>query len=112
MLTSGNHIWAQKEIIPYLDGPMPLLRPLNYPPGVPGRGNITIGKVMVVSLIGRVFIDNYDWIGEKKELEQEHAFPRKLMKYIKDNHLERYLVDNLKQVMNLDNEKESNEAGP
>ena len=60
VLTSGNHIWAQKEIIPYLDGPMPLLRPLNYPPGVPGRGYLTIGHVMVVSLIGRVFMDNYD----------------------------------------------------
>jgi len=60
VLTSGNHIWAQKEIIPYLDGPMPLLRPLNYPPGVPGRGNLTIGSVMVVSLIGRTFMDNYD----------------------------------------------------
>jgi metallophosphoesterase (TIGR00282 family) len=60
VLTSGNHIWAQKEIIPYLDGPMPILRPLNYPPGVPGRGNLTIGPVMVVSLIGRTFMDNYD----------------------------------------------------
>jgi len=60
VLTSGNHIWAQKEIIPYLDGPMPILRPLNYPPGVPGRGHITVGNVMVVSLLGRVFIDNYD----------------------------------------------------
>jgi calcineurin-like phosphoesterase len=29
VLTSGNHIWAQKEIIPYLDGEMPILRPLN-----------------------------------------------------------------------------------
>ena len=38
VLTSGNHIWAQKEIIPYLDGEMPILRPLNYPLGVPGRG--------------------------------------------------------------------------
>jgi metallophosphoesterase (TIGR00282 family) len=60
VLTSGNHIWAQKEIVPYLDGDMPLLRPLNYPPGVPGRGYLTKGKVMVVSLIGRVFMDNYD----------------------------------------------------
>ena len=33
VLTSGNHIWAQKEIIPYLDSEMPILRPLNYPPG-------------------------------------------------------------------------------
>ena len=59
-MTSGNHIWAQKEIIPYLDGDMPLLRPLNYPPGVPGRGYLIMGKVMIVSLIGRTFIDNFD----------------------------------------------------
>ncbi|MDH5696533.1 MAG: YmdB family metallophosphoesterase, partial [Dehalococcoidia bacterium] len=40
VLTSGNHIWAQKEIIPYLDSEMPILRPLNYPLSVPGRGYI------------------------------------------------------------------------
>lgn len=38
VITSGNHIWAQKEIFPYLEGDVPVLRPLNYPPGVPGRG--------------------------------------------------------------------------
>ena len=60
VLTSGNHIWAQKEIIPYLDGEMPILRPLNYPPGVPGRGYIVKGQTMVVNLIGRTFMDNFD----------------------------------------------------
>jgi len=60
VLTSGNHIWAQKEIIPYLDGEMPILRPLNYPPGVPGRGHIAIGRVAVVNLMGRTFIGDYD----------------------------------------------------
>ena len=60
VLTSGNHIWAQKEIIPYLDGDMPILRPLNYPTGVPGRGYLITGKVMVVNLIGRTFMSNYD----------------------------------------------------
>ncbi len=60
VLTSGNHIWAQKEIIPYLDGEMPILRPLNYPPGVPGKGYIINGQVMVVNLIGRTFIGNFD----------------------------------------------------
>ncbi len=60
VLTSGNHIWAQKEIIPYLDGDMPILRPLNYPPGIPGRGYLIIGKTMVVNLIGRTFMSNYD----------------------------------------------------
>jgi len=60
VLTSGNHIWAQKEIIPYLDGEMPILRPLNYPPGVPGRGYIINGQVMVVNLMGRVFMGDID----------------------------------------------------
>jgi metallophosphoesterase (TIGR00282 family) len=60
VLTSGNHIWAQKEIIPYLDGDLPILRPLNYPSGVSGRGYLITGKTMVVNLIGRTFMSNYD----------------------------------------------------
>ncbi len=61
VMTSGNHIWAQKEIIPYLDnGEMPILRPLNYPPGVAGRGYLVKDKVVVVNLIGRTFMSDYD----------------------------------------------------
>lgn len=60
VLTSGNHIWAQREIVPHLDGDMPILRPLNYPPGVPGRGYLVSGEVMVVNLIGRTFMSSYD----------------------------------------------------
>ena len=60
VLTSGNHIWAQKEIIPYLDGEMPILRPLNYPPGVPGRGYIVNSQAMIVNLIGRTFMADFD----------------------------------------------------
>ena len=60
VLTSGNHIWAQKEIIPYLDSEMPILRPLNYPPGVPGKGYLIKDQVMIVNLIGRTFIGNFD----------------------------------------------------
>jgi 2',3'-cyclic-nucleotide 2'-phosphodiesterase len=61
VLTSGNHIWDQKEIISHLDGEMPILRPLNYPPGVPGRGCLAFENVAVVNLIGRTFfVHNYD----------------------------------------------------
>ncbi len=60
VLTSGNHIWAHKEIIPYLDGALPILRPLNYPPGVPGRGYLINNQAMVVNLIGRTFMSNFD----------------------------------------------------
>ncbi len=60
VLTSGNHIFAQKEIIPYLDADVPILRPLNYPAGVPGRGYLVFGKALIVNLIGRTFMNNYD----------------------------------------------------
>ncbi len=60
VLTSGNHIWAQKEIIPYLDSELPILRPLNYPPGVPGRGYIITRQIMVVNLMGRTFMTALD----------------------------------------------------
>ncbi len=60
VLTSGNHVWAHKTIIPCLDSEMPLIRPLNYPPGVPGKGYIVKKGVLVVNLIGRTFMDNYD----------------------------------------------------
>jgi metallophosphoesterase (TIGR00282 family) len=60
ILTSGNHIWDQKEIIPHLDGDLPIIRPLNYPPGVPGRGCLTRENIAIVNLIGRTFIGNFD----------------------------------------------------
>jgi metallophosphoesterase (TIGR00282 family) len=60
VLTSGNHIWAYKDIIPFLDSEMPILRPLNYPPGVPGKGYLVKKGVLVVNLIGRTFMGNYD----------------------------------------------------
>jgi metallophosphoesterase (TIGR00282 family) len=60
VITSGNHIWDQKEIIPFLEGEMPIIRPLNYPPGVPGRGYIIMGEVLVLNLLGRTFMGNFD----------------------------------------------------
>jgi metallophosphoesterase (TIGR00282 family) len=60
VITSGNHIWACKEIIPYLDGEHAVLRPLNYPPKNPGRGYLLKKGVVIVNLIGRVFISHFD----------------------------------------------------
>jgi len=60
VLTSGNHIWAQQEIIPHLDEGIPIIRPLNYPSGVPGRGYLVNNQAMVVNLIGRTFMDDVD----------------------------------------------------
>jgi 2',3'-cyclic-nucleotide 2'-phosphodiesterase len=60
VLTTGNHIWDQKEIIPYLDSGAPIIRPLNFPPGVAGHGIIQEGPVTVINLQGRVFMANID----------------------------------------------------
>lgn len=60
IITSGNHIWDQREIIPTLDSELAILRPLNYPPGVPGRGHIIKGQALVVNLVGRTFMGNFD----------------------------------------------------
>ena len=56
VITSGNHIWAVKEFVPSLDGELPVLRPLNYPPGAPGRGMLEHSGVTVLNLQGRTFM--------------------------------------------------------
>src|SRR3972149_5216100 len=74
VLTSGNHIWAKKEIIPFLDEESRILRPANYPPKVPGRGGGIFHsrngqKVGVLNLEGRVFMKHLDCpfrVGEKE----------------------------------------------
>ena len=60
VLTTGNHVWAKKEILPHMDGEMPIVRPLNFPPGLPGRGFLEVNGVLVVNIIGRVFIGQFD----------------------------------------------------
>lgn len=60
VITAGNHVWAQKEIHEYLNGPQPVIRPLNYPPGVPGQGYVLQDGVAVVNLIGRTYMNAYD----------------------------------------------------
>ena len=60
VITTGNHVWDQQEIVPYLDTDAPILRPLNFPPDLPGRGCLIAQDVLVVNLIGRVFMKDYD----------------------------------------------------
>lgn len=62
MITSGDHIWKRKDIIEVLDQHPNVLRPLNYPPGVPGAGYNIVKtrngtKIGVINLVGRVFME-------------------------------------------------------
>jgi metallophosphoesterase (TIGR00282 family) len=59
IITSGNHIWDQKEMIPHLDEGLPVIRPANYP-DAPGRGSLVQDNVMVINLQGRVFMPPLD----------------------------------------------------
>jgi hypothetical protein len=64
VMTSGNHIFDKREVIPYMQRQPRLLRPANYPPGTPGSG-IWTGEVRgtpvaVLNLIGRVFMQPAD----------------------------------------------------
>jgi len=49
--TSGNHVYDKKEIIPYPEGPLPLIRPINYPHSAPGKGYILVDNVLVINAI-------------------------------------------------------------
>jgi len=65
VITTGNHIWDQKDIIPYIDSDPKLLRPINYSnKKLPGRGvfSHTIGngkKVIVINVMTRLFMADH-----------------------------------------------------
>lgn len=56
IITSGNHIWQYRDVYPLLDSDAPIVRPLNYPKGAPGRGVFQNGDVAVINLMGRTFM--------------------------------------------------------
>ena len=64
-VTLGNHAWDQKEALVFIARAPRLIRPLNYPPGTPGRGAALIearsgARVLVVNAMGRIFMDPLD----------------------------------------------------
>lgn len=62
VMTSGNHIWDNKEVYEFIDKVENLLRPANYPPGVPGKGYGVYEKkgikFAIINLMGRSFLDS------------------------------------------------------
>jgi metallophosphoesterase (TIGR00282 family) len=64
-ITGGNHSWDQKEALVFIERAPKLLRPINFPPGTPGRGAAlcetkTGGHVLVVNAMGRIFMEPLD----------------------------------------------------
>ncbi|MEC9053753.1 MAG: TIGR00282 family metallophosphoesterase, partial [Verrucomicrobiota bacterium] len=61
VITTGDHVWDQREIMDYFPTEPRLLRPVNYPEGTPGSGSVVLetakGKVGVINAQGRVFMN-------------------------------------------------------
>ncbi len=64
VVSTGNHVWDQRETLSFIDGEHRLLRPINFPAQTPGRGSWLYesdkGRVLVVNAMGRVFMDPLD----------------------------------------------------
>jgi metallophosphoesterase (TIGR00282 family) len=64
-ITLGNHAWDQREALVFIERAPRLVRPINYPPGTPGRGAALVeakngARVLVINAMGRVFMDPLD----------------------------------------------------
>ena len=63
-ITTGNHVWDQKELFDYIKDENRLLRPINYPEETPGKGfeifPNQLGRVLVVNVMGRLFMESLD----------------------------------------------------
>lgn len=65
VISTGNHVWDQRETLSFIERQPRLLRPLNYPKGTPGKGVGLFkarngGDVLVMNVMGRVFMDQLD----------------------------------------------------
>jgi 2',3'-cyclic-nucleotide 2'-phosphodiesterase len=62
VITTGNHVYAQKEFVSELPGLERVLRPANYPPRAPGTGSCVVTasgvEVLVMNLMGRIFVND------------------------------------------------------
>ncbi|MCS5598058.1 MAG: TIGR00282 family metallophosphoesterase [Pseudomonadota bacterium] len=65
VITTGNHVWDQREIMPYLEKEERVLRPINFPEGAPGNGVVNYrlkdGRtIRVINVMARLFMDPLD----------------------------------------------------
>lgn len=65
VITTGNHVWDQREILSYIRRDEKLLRPANYPKGTPGNGSVLLQlsnglKILIVNMMARLFMDPLD----------------------------------------------------
>ena len=80
VVTTGDHVWDQQEIVDYFPTEPRLLRPINYPEGTPGNGSVVLetakGRVAVVQVQGRSFMQpplENPFLAVEEEMERLHA---------------------------------------
>lgn len=80
VITTGDHVWDQQEIVDYIPTEPRLLRPLNYPEGTPGNGSVVLetakGRIAVIQAQGRSFIQpplENPYLAVEKEVERLRA---------------------------------------
>lgn len=94
VLVTGNHVWQQKELIPYLDECKFIVRPLNYPGKVPGRGAVEFElpsgkKIVVAQVLGRLFMDALDCPAQAMDkLLKDYTLGRNVAAIFVDIHAE------------------------
>ncbi len=75
-ITMGNHTWAKSEILNFIETDSRIVRPANYPQDLPGKGSAIIsnekGKIGVLNLLGRVYMDSMDCPFKAAERELEY----------------------------------------
>lgn len=93
-MTSGNHIWDQKETISFIERSKKLLRPINYPKGTPGKGaeiyeTRSGKKIMVINAMGRLFMETLDCPFQRvDEVLSTYALKRQVDAIFVDFHAE------------------------
>ena len=95
VITLGNHSWDQREMIGHIDQEPRILRPLNYPPGTPGRGagvfSLERGrKILVMQTMGRLYMDPLDdpFAAVERELARTRLGPGGVDAILVDIHAE------------------------
>lgn len=65
VISTGNHVWDQKDTKRYINTEQRMIRPINFPEGTPGKGSVIVEdkrgrRVLVINVMGRVFMDPLD----------------------------------------------------
>lgn len=84
-ITLGNHTWSKREITNFIDSDKKIIRPANYPEGLPGKGSMLVstaaGEIGIVNLMGRVYMDSIDcpFKAAEREVEYLKTFTRTIL---------------------------------